>query len=435
MFTKGETAVSIKTMLETVRDHNPAVQNTHVVIIDKDFAEVGAIKDALPHVQIHLCVVHVLKAIRKEIMKTVQKEAQREVYSIVHSLVYAQTSTKFDSTWNKLDKYPVFKQYMDTHWLPVKAWWVFYERACYVNLGNTTNNRIESQFGKLKQVVTRKSRMNECVRLLLSIVMSADVQDKYKQYKMRYKVAYANGYSGAGAGYFGIVSPYAAKKIIDQLSRADCQRYTTQQQGNQYQIVNKKYEAQYCVSDDATVCTCAFHRTMLLSCRHIFLVRQNSAQSIVTAELVAMRWHLESSDRSGAVASSSPAVQLLGMPCPTNSRTLSKAEKYTAACKQMRKIASIMSEVGLQEFLSMTSFLARVKTHFEAGKECYLLEDDDDAEDDVEDQNAVHITDSSEGYVLLQQFHMPQYNNPLHVFLQQLYSIVYLQKCSTIFST
>lgn len=186
--------MSIKTMLERVSFHNPAVQRTQVVVVDKDFAEVQAIKDVLPHVQIQLCVFHVLKAIRKEILKTVPRESQREAYSVVHTLVYSQTSTKFDESWSKMDKYPQFKQYMETHWLPLKAWWVYYERNSFVNLGNNTNNRVELQFGKLKQVVTRKRRLNECIRLLLAVIQSADIQDRYQHYTSRYKVAYRHIY-------------------------------------------------------------------------------------------------------------------------------------------------------------------------------------------------------------------------------------------------
>lgn len=87
--TKGETVISVQTMLERVKANNSALEKTQVVVIDKDFAQVQAIKLVMPHAQIQLCVFHVLKAVRKEILKLVSKQSQRQVYSLMHSLVYA----------------------------------------------------------------------------------------------------------------------------------------------------------------------------------------------------------------------------------------------------------------------------------------------------------------------------------------------------------
>ena len=76
---------SLQTMIERVKANNPSLENTQVVVIDKYFAEVQAIK--LVVLQIQLCLFHVLKAIRKEILKSVPKKSHRQVYSLVHSLV------------------------------------------------------------------------------------------------------------------------------------------------------------------------------------------------------------------------------------------------------------------------------------------------------------------------------------------------------------
>jgi len=214
ILTKGETAISIETMLQRIKWHNPEVNKTRVVIVDKDFAEVNAIKATLPDAQIQLCVFHVLKAIRKELLRSVPKEAQRDVYSIVHGLVYSRNADQFDKRWSELSNYTNFASYMTTNWLPIKTWWVYYERASHINLGNTTNNRIESQFGKIKHVLNRKRRLNECVRLLVAVLQCADVQGKFTAFRNMYKVTYRNGFVGEGDGYFDLCTPYAAKHII-----------------------------------------------------------------------------------------------------------------------------------------------------------------------------------------------------------------------------
>jgi len=80
-----------------------------------------------------------------------------------------------------------------------------------------------------------------------------------------------------------------------------------------------------------------------------------------------------------------------------SSRPLSKAEKYNAACKQLATLSALMSDVGMREFMSMSDFLAKVILRFEAGKECVLLEDDDDVSTDHAtggDQDGVVVSDT-----------------------------------------
>jgi len=380
ILTHNETAINIKTMLERVKHHNPALNSTQVVIVDKDFAEVNAVKEVLTNAQIQLCVFHVLKAIRKELLRTIPKQKQREAYSTMHSLVYARNAEQFDTQWHKLGDYPAFKRYMESSWLPLKKWWVQYERMSHVNLGNAMNNRIESQFGKLKQVFSRKRRMNECVRLLLTVLKSADVQGQFQRFRNKYKVAYRNGFSGEGGEYFSISTPYATNKILDQIQKANANRCETTQQDQSVCLTNVKSRESYLVSHDGSVCTCSFHKTMLLPCRHIFVVRKASGLPTVSPDLVANRWKLDMDDTPHTAVSS--PVQLYGLHCPTYSGVLSRSEKYTAACRQLSKLSVAMSEVGMQDFVNITAFIAKVIERIEAGKECFLLDDDCSADED-----------------------------------------------------
>ena len=43
-----------------------------------------------------------------------------------------------------------FKSYLDKNWVPIKDMWVGYSTNTKTNLGNTTNNRIESFNQKVK---------------------------------------------------------------------------------------------------------------------------------------------------------------------------------------------------------------------------------------------------------------------------------------------
>ena len=49
--------------------------------------------------------------------------------------------------------------YFKENWDPLKNQWVFAFKDLYMNLGETTNNRLESTFNKLKSVCSKYTRL------------------------------------------------------------------------------------------------------------------------------------------------------------------------------------------------------------------------------------------------------------------------------------
>ncbi|ELU13236.1 hypothetical protein CAPTEDRAFT_71122, partial [Capitella teleta] len=62
VLTRGETCLCIESMLESLKENNPAMSQNQIFIVDKDFSEINAIVKVLPSSKVHLCVFHVLKA-------------------------------------------------------------------------------------------------------------------------------------------------------------------------------------------------------------------------------------------------------------------------------------------------------------------------------------------------------------------------------------
>ena len=129
-------------------------------------------------------------------------------------------------------------------------------------MGNTTNNRIESQFGKLKCIITSRRRLSECIRLLHSVLTSSDVISMQHQYADRCKIRYYNGYTGVGAQYFSLVTDYASRKILQQISLADTNKYSVEKvasdgddNNNTYKVVNVTTNDSYTVSNSCVNCT------------------------------------------------------------------------------------------------------------------------------------------------------------------------------------
>jgi zinc finger SWIM domain-containing protein 3 len=379
VLTRAETSLSIQTILQLLKNNNPSLQRTGVFVVDKDFTEISAISHVLPDVQIHICIFHVLKAMKKEMCKRVPKEQHKEAFSLLHKLVYARSDEVFDTTVDELKEFDSFYGYLADNWLGSRNEWAFFARDDFITLGNLTNNRVESQFGKVKSIVTQKRRFSEMLRLLSNILFSSNVQSRFRDYEATCKSHYRNGYSGPGADYYKVATPYAVSKLLPQLESMD--KYDVVQQVDKLDVRNKKSDAIYSVPHGCTSCSCSFNRSMLLPCRHLFAARRELNLPLFVPELVGERWLLlRNSDgvHPGQPPGDAQLSVMVGSVSVTkDSRGLTRAQKYKKALSVASKLADVVSDCGFKEFDRRLAFLSQVLAKFEAGEECLLIEEDE----------------------------------------------------------
>lgn len=61
-----ETKGNLQATLQIFKDRNPdAASKVKTVICDKDYKEIGGIRNVLPHPEVHLCHVHVMRVFKK----------------------------------------------------------------------------------------------------------------------------------------------------------------------------------------------------------------------------------------------------------------------------------------------------------------------------------------------------------------------------------
>lgn len=155
-FVANERKENVKSTIEafvssTGEEH---IKNIKTAIIDKDMSELGALRELLPHVHIQLCDFHVSKVFKAEVKKRCDKSTVDEVIEILKNMRYAKNDDEFDDLYKQLTELasPNFMNYFDTNWLEFPAAWSFRDKKGSINLGNTTNNRLENFNGKLKIV-------------------------------------------------------------------------------------------------------------------------------------------------------------------------------------------------------------------------------------------------------------------------------------------
>jgi len=164
------------------------------------------VESLLPHVSLQLCTFHCIKAVHRKIASlSVSSDIKSKMNTLFRKLLYANGQTDFAETENEIkDTCEPFHQYLTDNWYPIKARWVHYLKNQETNLGNTTKNRIEIQFSKLKQIVKSKVSLSLCLKQLLQFVKSVHMQPSFDKFLVQTKVTY-NGLAGTDVGqYFGL---------------------------------------------------------------------------------------------------------------------------------------------------------------------------------------------------------------------------------------
>ncbi|ETO65132.1 hypothetical protein F444_17511 [Phytophthora nicotianae P1976] len=142
-------------------------------------------------------------------------------------------------------KHPLLVYFM-RNWDACKDMWAVYERGHVAHLGSHTNNRLESAWGDLKQILRPEMELDECVETLILLQSTGELE-----YTSQFHVVGSRHYRGADDVLLrsaSLVSPHA------------------------FNLVQWEYEL-FKGGVITYTCSCFFMRTMLLPCHHTIFVR------------------------------------------------------------------------------------------------------------------------------------------------------------------
>ncbi|OWZ01633.1 LOW QUALITY PROTEIN: hypothetical protein PHMEG_00026943 [Phytophthora megakarya] len=185
---------------------NPAWTKLQCAIVDKDFTEIAVLKAALPNVCVLLCQFHVVKYLREEIASAnygFSSWQKTQLRAIVNLLVYAEynknrqylkhlTSIGLEPNYHTVScgvgntvtdqdvasrsacvveglesvSHP-FETYFSRNWDNCHDLWCSYKQQNAVTLENNTNNRIESSWKHMKEVVKSSMSLDECLATIM----------------------------------------------------------------------------------------------------------------------------------------------------------------------------------------------------------------------------------------------------------------------------
>ena len=141
----------------------------------------------------------------------------------MQKMAYAKSEAEYDSLYAQFQK-DVPKQvveYFDECWHTIKDEWVVGVMSCCGTFLNTTNNRLESINGKLKQVISRNSSLENFIHHFFVILTALRTERDHKTAVMFQKVKVQPYVQGSPENeYTKLLTSYASGLVIKQLETA-----------------------------------------------------------------------------------------------------------------------------------------------------------------------------------------------------------------------
>ncbi|KAE9272966.1 hypothetical protein PF008_g29959 [Phytophthora fragariae] len=148
---------------------------------DKAMHEKTVLKEEFPQARQLLCQWHVVTWLKKQAAR-LASSVKKQVKAMMGLLVYARSKMEYDearSTMKELlggdETHPLYKTFLE-NWDNSQEEWVSYLRGNVPHLTNNTNNRIESKWGKIKDVIKGTSSIDELVTTLITLQEYAEDQ-------------------------------------------------------------------------------------------------------------------------------------------------------------------------------------------------------------------------------------------------------------------
>ena len=359
-----ETKEVIQATVELFKKHIPSWDETKVVMSDKDFTERDVFKACFPSASLSICLYHTLRSFRREIAfeKMGITSAERlRVLEILSSLAHSKTAGEYEEHLDELKNTKIRSvvDYVLENWHPIRQQWVACFKDKHLNLGETTNNRLESTFSKFRSVCSRYASLLQFCTEFISVLQCLR-EERNHHYVMtitRRQTEFEHLCKDLQE-YSKTVTPYAFKFVRGQYESVAKVKVLSKKSSTVFILCGSRKRNQEELVASTSHCECSFFTRMSLPCKHIFKVRELVSLPAFDETLVHKRWTMDfylTTDRLR------PALPILHdhdhehcvdyVPIHEEKRTtLTKSQKFKRGLKIAQVLASLVSEGGMSTF-------------------------------------------------------------------------------------
>ena len=377
-----ETKEVIQATVDLFKKHNPSWNETKVVMSDKDFTERDVFKACFPAASLSICLHHTLRSFRREI--TCEKmgitSAERlRVLEILSSLAHCKSEGEYEKHLDEL-KQTNFRSVIDyfiENWHPIREQWVACFKDKHLNLGETTNNRLESTFSKFKSVCSRYASLLQFCTEFMSVLrcLREERNHHYVMTIARRQTEFEHLCKDLQE-YSKTLTPYAFNFVRGQYGSVAKVEVLSQKSSSEFILCQEPLLA------STSHCQCSFFTRMSLPCKHIFKVRELVTLPAFDETLVHKRWTMDFYLTTNRL---SPALPVLHdddlehcveyVPVIEEKRTtLTQSQKFKKGLKIAQVLASLVSEGGMSTFKRRHEVLESFARSWKLGRDVIVLE-------------------------------------------------------------
>ncbi|CAG5075481.1 Protein of unknown function [Cotesia congregata] len=296
-----EDYLSMKWFLNTVKNENEeACNNIKCFMTDKDMTERKVLKELFPNSLLQICRFHVLKIFSTQITTknmNITSDQKDFCLSLLTKIVYSSSEEEYNDYYATLSKEapPQVVKYFNDNWHINRKEWCTY--LMEKNLGNYSNNRLESLNGKAKEEIGLNNYISSFVVRFFKWLSSHNRNNDFKASKNFIKIQLpANNFTEWEKLYSNYLTIKAFEYVQTELKYHN--HITFWNENNVENTINPdNIEEKYIMMCKSLVITttnksCEYPHwlTLFLPCRHIFLIRKNYGVSLFSEELCAIRW-------------------------------------------------------------------------------------------------------------------------------------------------
>ncbi len=373
-----EDADSVMWMMETFKKRNAEWVKVRVVMADKDIGEREVIKQCLPNASVVICLFHTLRTFRREV--TCEKmgitSGQRSLcLELMQKMAHASSEGEYNSLYVQVQSSAPKEvvAYFNTNWHPIRSEWVLGLKFGSGSFLNSTNNRLESINGKLKQVIDKHSSLEEFVKHFIILTALRTERDHRAAVMFQKVKVHPFPANSPESKYSTLLTSYASAFVLKQMKLAE-KVNQIEETGDQFTVETSEGQKSVSLLD----CNCIFRTSMSLPCRHMFALRILLHQPLFDANLCDKRWtsaYYRETQRLFSHSSSQPLLATTAS--KKHRRKLSQHDKYRRALMLASELASVASEASNTHFERRLEVLRDLTGHWKNGDEVAIVEVDE----------------------------------------------------------
>ncbi|GFN84317.1 Zinc finger swim domain-containing protein 3 [Plakobranchus ocellatus] len=160
---KDETTTTLTDVFQDFISSNHI--NVKTVVVDKDAAEIAAIKEVFPEVNILLCSFHVAQSFKTAATKYCPPSEREKSLDILMKMLYATSEEDFVTSFEMLPSW--LKIYIEKNWMPNRKSWAQYMTKHILSWGTKTNNHVERHNRVLKTLSSHTKSLPSLIEKIL----------------------------------------------------------------------------------------------------------------------------------------------------------------------------------------------------------------------------------------------------------------------------